>query len=283
MKKIQHHYISETYLKNFCDENNHVWVIGENDKIFFTNPNNIFKENHFNTVNGSLAIEENLSEIEGKFNSIIQDKIKKHILISVEEKALLSLYLSTIFNRVKIRRESEKKALEDLVTWADSFKGTISSAIPSTGKTINIEAIRKSLEDFKPFFAGSSYDVSFYVADYIFKMNWRFLLINNEGEFITSDNPAQLCRPEAENKYGLNAFGSRAGFAHIDSEFTVPLTPKIMVLAGWINNSDLDYIDIPVDWLNSLNYRTYRCADWVVSNKKEKLEELLKKAKNTSS
>jgi hypothetical protein len=280
MKKIQHHFISEAYLKNFTNEDDKICVIGENYKIFETNPNNIFKENHYNTVRGSLFIEDEMSEIEGKYNQIIQNKIKKKLRLDQGEKIIMAFYIATIFNRVRIRREMMEKSLKDMVSWADNFRGKdLSGLPPASGKTINIESIKKSLENFNPEFAVSSFKNSIYTTGFIYHMKWRFLIIQNDDVFITSDNPAHLCRPRAENKYGPNAFGARAGFKHEDAELTIPITPKTVILAGWINNTDLDYFTIPDSWVSQFNWRTMRSANWLVSNKRKKFEEILKKSK----
>jgi len=280
MKKIQHHFVSETYLNNFTNQDNKIFVLDDNDKIFPTNPNNIFKENHYNTVNGSLYIENNLSELEGFYNNILKNKIIKFIKLSEEEKMILALYFATIFNRVRIRREGMEKSLTDLVNWVDSFKNSDlpSAPISSSGKFIDIKKIKKALENFNPEFAASSFNTSLNTAGIIYQMKWRFLYTDSGDNFlISSDNPSCLCRPVAENKYGPNAFGSRAGLLHKDSELTIPLTPKIIVLTGWINNTDLDYIPMLDTLVNQFNYRTLRDAKWIVSNKKEKLDDIRKK------
>ncbi len=278
MKKIQHHFVSETYLRNFTNKQNKIFVLTDDDKIFDTNPNNIFKENHYNTVNGSLFIEDSISEIEGAYNTILKNKILKSTKLTDEEKTIFSLFVAFIHNRVRIRHELMEKSLTDLLSWADNFKGdNISSAVPSSGKTINIENIRERLKDFNPEFAGSSFRTSFHIADLLCQMKWRFLVIDSDDVFISSDNPAHLCRPTSENKYGPEAFGSRPGFIYKDAELTIPLTPQVILLASWINNADLDYLPIPDNWVCQFNYRTMRSANWLISNKKEKLEEILKK------
>ncbi len=81
-KKIGHHWLSEAYLRNFCNSKNRVCVLTPQNRIFETSPHNICKENHYNTVNGSLIIEDSLSVIEGEVFKIINGKIKNRTGVS---------------------------------------------------------------------------------------------------------------------------------------------------------------------------------------------------------
>jgi len=70
MKNKGHHHVTESYQLLFADANDRVTVLTPTGKIFTTNPENSFKEDHFYTVKmpgggGTLAVEKTLAQIEG--------------------------------------------------------------------------------------------------------------------------------------------------------------------------------------------------------------------------
>jgi|SRR3989339_397260 len=279
-KKIGHHYISEGYLRNFTNKKNRVCVLTPENRIFETSPNNICKENHYNTVNGSLIIENSLAEIEGEVFKIINNKIKGQIQLSKSDKDLLAYYVSLIFCRVKNRREGLRKSLNELVRWAENFKEKDDilnkAALPASGKSISISELKKGLGNFNQKFAVSSMSNAAHSTNYIVNMKWAFWTAPG-GTFITSDDPVSLCRPEAELKYGPRAMGSRAGLAHEDVELTFPITSEVLLLAGWRIERDLLYLPVPNNMINGLNYRTTRTANSLFATNRRVLNYILKK------
>ncbi|MCH7759021.1 DUF4238 domain-containing protein [Patescibacteria group bacterium] len=285
MKKIQHHYISKTYQNNFIGKNGKIYFLDPDGRIYASNPKNMFKEGHYNTVDGSLFIEDIMSEIEGLFSSIVNSKIKKKIIITKWEKILLSIYISTLLNRVRNNREGFRNFFKELVEWGENItdkeKRILKAVPPSKGKTYSLKEIRDILENFNSDFAVGSMDASLKVSSIIYNMKWRFLVAPKDLVFISSDNPVNLRRPEAEKKYGFNALGARLGLKYKDIQLTFPLTPEIILLAGWKNSDDLKYLEIPGSWIPQLNYTTAMRADTLFASKKDVLEKILKKTLQT--
>ncbi|PLX26817.1 hypothetical protein C0583_05995 [Candidatus Parcubacteria bacterium] len=281
MKKVYHHYISVTYQKNFADKDGKIWVLEEDDRIYKTNPLNKFKEGHYNTVNGSLDIEESLSELESEYSKIIKNKINNKEPINTTDKLWLSIYTSTIFNRIRLNREQFRGFLNDIAESSKNFSVNNSdSYLPpaSSGKGVSIDEIKEGLENFNSHFANSSMNTSLYVANYLYNMHWKLLTAPKDKNFISSDNPAHICSPEREKKFGPNAIGARAGFGHKDIEFTLPLTSNIVLYANWdlLTNNDIKYIDITERQFDNIIKRTVRSAKTVFGNNKEYLEFIIK-------
>src|SRR6266496_4279925 len=110
MKKIGHHYITESYQRNFSNEKGQVWVLMPSDDILCTNPENLFKENHFYTVSiptggATLFVEDTLAEIEGRFNTVVKNKIEKRLKLSDEDRVDIAAFISAMLGRTKIDRE----------------------------------------------------------------------------------------------------------------------------------------------------------------------------------
>lgn len=282
-KKIGHHWLSEAYLRNFCNSKNRVCVLTPQNRIYETSPHNICKESHYNTVNGSLIIENSLSVIEGEVFKIINGKVKSRKILNSEEKLLLAYYVSIIFCRVRGRREEFKKSFQEIIDWMGSFKQSKKSqkaSLPASGngKIYKLDDIKETLKNFNQRFAVSSMNLSEHSLGYIVNMKWAFFTAP-ENTFISSDDPVQLCRPEAELKYGPGAFGSMAGLRHKDVELTFPITSNTFLIAGWKieKENDLLYIPTPNDIIFGLNCRTMRHAENLFATNRQILKYILKK------
>lgn len=100
---------------------------------------------------------------------------------------------------------------------------------------------------------------------------------DNEGAFVTSDDPLVIRRPEAEKKYGRKAFGSRPGLMFKDTEITLPLSKDRLLLAGWILNED-SYCTPPKEMAECLNQRTIlHSSERVLASSKKQLDEIMTK------
>ncbi|MFH1522461.1 MAG: DUF4238 domain-containing protein [Patescibacteria group bacterium] len=282
-KKIGHHWLSEAYLRNFCNSKNQVCVLTPQNRIYETSPHNICKENHYNTVNGSLIIEDSLSVIEGEVFKIINGKIKEREILNNEEKLLLAYYVSIIFCRVRGRREWFRKSYEDIINWMGSFKQSKKfqeASLPASGngRTYKLDDMKKTLKNFNQRFAVSSMNLSEYSLGYIVNMKWVFFTAPKDS-FISSDDPVRLCRPEAEKKYGPLATGSLAGLKHEDVELTFPITPDTLLGASWKIKYDLIYTPIRSEKIFGINRRTIRHAKDLFATNKQILEHILQEDK----
>lgn len=284
MKKTKHHIISEFYQKGFIGDDNKIYYLMPNCKIISSSPYNMLKEEHYNTVRGSLFVEDIFSNVEGYIGLIIK-KIKEKKEITKDDKVVLSIYTSIVFNRNRIRRDKMKNFAKSVLNKFydtedrnNSEYSKIENADNNnyeSGAKISLDDFKKTYENFKEVFAVSSMSVSLDVWEIIYQMKWRFLFCSTENIFLSSDNPVNLCRPLAENKYGFGSCGARAGLAHEDVELTFPLAKNIALLAGWKNSDDLSYVDVPDDCISQINYRTIRNAETIFSGSKKLLESIL--------
>lgn len=279
-KKIYHHYITESYQRNFTDRDGLIWVLEPSGKIYRASPDNKFKERHFYTVFGSLFAEEGFSRIEGDFNRIIKDKIFHQKPLEIVERIAFSMFLALMLNKTKGHREKIKQFFQNIIqeTGNDKYSSKIeASAIPNNGKGVNIEEIKRGMKHFDSFHTIATINSSRELTAHILNMSW--IIFNSQGEgkqsFICSDSPLHLCSPEREKKYGVGSFGSRAGLRHKDAELTFPISSKVALLAGYNKGVDLVYKSADPRVIKEINYRTARGAEQLFANNRKILEDIL--------
>jgi len=269
MKK-RHHTVPRCYLQNFTDGEGFVWVLDVNNKIFKIKPENILVENHFYTItlkNGerSLVVEDTLADLEGKYALIYEEKISKNLPLSLEDKAVVSVFISAMMHRTRPNREGMRKMFEKmrdtLQEWREEYKSNPkardnASAMPSSGRSISLEEIEKGLEDFDEHHSAGLPDWMVSTAQPLFNMKWTIIRSEDPNQrFVTSDDPVSMRRPQSEMKYGRNAVGAVAGLVYRDVEVTIPLSKDQILLAGWILNDDT-YSYMPANMMEGLNQRT---------------------------
>lgn len=283
MKKTKHHIISEVYQRNFMGDDGKIYYLMPSNKIVPGNPSDMLKEEHYNTVKGSLFIEDIFSNTESYFGEVIR-RVKNREKLTKDDKIVLSIYTSMIFNRNRVRRDKMKNFAEKILNRTSEIEGessfkysdikSVDDNYKNNGK-ISLNDFKESYQNFNEVFSASSMDVSLSVWEIIYKMKWRFLLSPDNLFFLSSDNPVNLCRPLAENKYGFGSHGAVSGLRHSDVELTFPLTKNVALLAGWLNSDDLNYVDVPDNIVNQINYITVRSSEVVFSGEKQLLEIIL--------
>lgn len=279
-KKIHHHWITESYQRNFAGKDGLIWVLEPSGKIYKTSPDSKFKERHFYTVFGSLFAEEGFSRIEGDFNKIVKDKIFHQKPLEIMERIAFSMFLALMLNKTKGHRENIKQFLQNIIqeTGNDKYSSeTETAAIPNNGKGVSIEEIKRGMKHFDSFHTIATINSSRELTAYILNMSW-IIFNSQEGEkqsFICSDSPLHLCAPEREKKYGVGSFGSRAGLRHKDVELTFPISSKVAVLAGYNKGVNLMYKPADPRVIKQINYRTARGAEQLFANNRKILEDIL--------
>lgn len=290
MKK-RHHTVPKCYLENFTDNEGFVWVLDTKNSIFRIKPENILLENHFYTItlkNGekSLVVEDTLANIEGAYINIFQNKISKDYFLTVEERAKVAVFIAALYIRTSPYRENMRSAIVRLKSgmedWKKQFE-TMSeeskramSAIPSSGdgESISIEDLGNYIEDFNEHHSVNVIEYLAEVSQIIFNMKWS-IWKDQDSNFVTSDDPVVLLRPESIKKYGSKAIGSTPGLAYKDTELTLPLSKDRLLLAGWILNED-SYIDVPSDIVEKINHRTITGSSEKVITKSKEYAEIIK-------
>ncbi len=297
MKK-RHHTVPKCYLENFTDHEGFVWVLDTKNSIFRIKPENILLENHFYTItlkNGekSLVVEDTLANIEGAYIGIFQNKISKDCFLTMEERAKVAVFIAALYIRTSPYRENMRSALgrlkDGIEDWKKQFE-TMSdeskramSAIPSSssGESINIEDLDSYIKDFNEHHSVNIIEYLAKISQIIFNMKWS-IWKDQDSNFVTSDDPVVLLRPESIKKYGAKAIGSTPGLAYRDTELTLPLSKDRLLLAGWILNEDT-YMDVPSDIVEKINHRTITgSSERIITKSKEDAEKIKDKYTETT-
>lgn len=293
--KGQHYIPNKSYLKNFSDISGMIWVLDNKDKIYPTNPSNIFKEGYFYKISlkdnkgGTLLVENTLANIESAYGNIYHNKIDKKLLLSIEEKSIVSVFLAAMYLRTKNLRNNLKKMFEGLQSkleeWKTMFEKNkeardFSSSLPSdpNAQTFSLEDIKNVIENSDEYHTITMMDALPYIAQIIFDMRWCYLTTTDkENGFITSDSPFQILRPESIKKYGPQAFGSSPGLLYEDSEVTIPLSSQMAILAGWKLEQE-SIFEADKTFVEQINLRTIMHAnEKIIANNKSILERICNK------
>lgn len=290
MKK-RHHTVPKCYLENFTDSDGYVWVLDTKDNIFRIKPENILLENHFYTITlkdgeKSLLVEDTLANIEGAYISIFQSKIEKDLPITDEERATVAVFVAALYIRTSPYREGLRGALGTLRSGMEDWKKQFETmseeskramaAIPSSrnDQSISIDDLDRYLGNFNEHHSMNVIEQLPEIAQIIFDMKWCVWRDANSN-FVTSDDPVVLLRPESIKKYGPNAIGSRPGLLFKDTELTLPLSKDRLLLAGWILNEN-SYMNVPDDIVQKINHRTITGSSDRVVTKSQKDAEAIR-------
>lgn len=291
MKTIKHHYIAECYQKNFANDKGNVWVLDDNDRIFETNPKNLFKESHFYTAKGSLKGEETLSRIESEFSSTFRKVIAKQKMLDKSQKLAVAMFIASMLTRTKVYRRNWGKSIQDVLKMIDRIKEPVEKdplaarddgPIDPNVHAISIEEFEQAKNDMSTFHASSIMNTILEFSLFIYEMRWSFLVAPIGSTFICSDNPLHLCRPLAEKKYGRNSRESVAGLAHRDVELSIPISSSIAFFAGWENKLPEAYLTIQKHYVDQINVRTLRASSIIIADSKELLQNISSRKKSAS-
>jgi len=270
MKKGQHT-VPRCYLANFADKDGFVWVLDTKDKIFRIKPENILIENNFYTITlksgeKSLIVEDSLSDIEGLYAEIFKNKIEKNIPLADQERAVVSVFIGALYLRTRPQREGIRKMLQnlekDMEEWKKQFESLtqeqrdLASVVILRDKSqaISLTEVKEYIDDFENNYPRAMMRSLSRVAQIIFDMKWA-IFFNNDGLFVTSDDPITLLRPASIKKFGPNAIGSIPGLMYKDVELTLPLSRNRLLIAGWILEQN-SYLSMNNNLAKLIDHRT---------------------------
>ena len=291
MKQKGHHFITESYQRGFLDENDHVWILNPEGRIYNSNPVNCFKEDHFYTVSlpsggGSLAAEKTLAEIEGAFISVLKNKIEERGQLSFEDRMYVAMFVAAMFTRTKVQRNHFRKQHEHMIQKMEEMKKAIDEN-PSRkpfiqlergdGPTVTLEELKEHMTTFDSDESISTITLLRDIAPIIADMEWIIFSTQKEVPLLSSDNPLSMCSPERERQYGRRTIGATAGLEHSDVELTFPLSKTQALFASWRSSSSL-YENASTDLAQEINSRTRRTASNLISCNKYQLEEIIGRA-----
>lgn len=259
LKNKNHHYLAESYQRGFTDDNSHIWILTPENEIYNSNPSKTFKKHYFYIVKlptggGSLKVENSLSKIEGGYISALQ-KIERDQELNFEERAAVSMFIATMFNRTKIHRDSMREFFEEL--------------LPN-------KEIEGFMEGFDSHHSRSIMRIGINTALKIMSMHWTIFNTTRCKPFITSDNPLCMCSPSREKKYGINSFGATTGLRHGDAQMSFPLSKTHALLATW-NVKFPKRVTASANQVDQINYRSIRGAKNYIASQRYLLDEIVQK------
>ncbi|MDB5259867.1 MAG: hypothetical protein JWN37_98 [Candidatus Nomurabacteria bacterium] len=127
----RHHFIPDSYQRNFINNEGKVWVLDKEKKLFQTNPTNIFAEAYFYLLPGTteeeqLRVENLLGLIETDFGAIYKEKINIGLQMTQMEKGKLSYFVACMYLRTKFMRNQNldmyKKMRSAMQEWGEHYK-----------------------------------------------------------------------------------------------------------------------------------------------------------------
>src|SRR5215211_6045079 len=284
------HYVPLSYLQAWCDpkcprgQAPYVWltpVAGGPPKK--KSPKKILRETDMYTVVGKsggrdLSIERGLSRIEGKFARIRRDKLDKRLPLTLEEAAVVCMFVAAMFGRTKTYREHLRstwgRALDLMEKVEEAHKNAtpeqreqMQRALSPVGRPKDrnraiskeevVELVANPLQNMLPATVQA-------IAPQLIQIPWVVMVAPKGCAFVTSDAP---CVWFDKGEYETPRARYAGGLASPTIEVTMPLSPRqIIVFANRLRITGY-WTGLRRRDVESLNERTVAMADeFVVRN-----------------
>jgi|BioPla2DNA2_1021312.scaffolds.fasta_scaffold61932_2 hypothetical protein len=273
MNHKKQHYIPQTYLSSWCDiecpeeYEKYVWMFSYNGEIVKKkSPKNIFHETDLYTIvdddgNRVLDIEHGFSELENVFTIIRDNKLNKHISLTLEERYYILLFVAAIHNRTPSIRDYLSKQYCELLELGRLLKQDYEKASPEKrsamasigpiddkGRTFTLDDIEKLSSEPLQTLMLPRINAEFNCYS---KMFMSILCTDDEIGFITSDNPCVWFDPEA---YKRPPMYRAAGLGYKTIEVTMPISPSQAI---FISYTPLPfYVPVKISNVDSINRKT---------------------------
>lgn len=228
------HFVPKCYLSEFVDLNTpagyepYVWVFSKEGKNRKKRaPVNIFTENHLYTIEfegeKDFSIEQNLSQIEGRFVEVMKVVKKKKPLTS-HEHAYLCIFVAAQLQRTLRFKRNQEDFIQQLID-----RGGEMTAAHGVSESKQVKELVKYKKDIHKLQLMESLP---FLANILQQMSIAFLCSSDvkKHPFITSDDPCVLFNPDLQWQrfYG-------PGFGQKNVQLTLPLSPEITVMFTWAN------------------------------------------------
>ncbi len=225
------HYVPACYLREFVDPRDGLlWVFSKDGKnVRRQKPEKTFTSNHLYTINISgnkdYRIEQTLSNIEGNYAGIFQNKIKKKLPLTDYEHIILCVFVAAQLQRTLRMKKNHENFIQQIIEHGKQLlivhgKDTNSKQMQEWESYKN-DIHKLQLLDGLPF-----------LTNILHQMSVAFVCSANAQKhwFITSDDPCTLFNPDLQWQrfYG-------PGFGQKNVQLTMPLSPEITVLFCWAN------------------------------------------------
>lgn len=279
----QQHKVPRCYLEAFTDDTGTLWEADQRYNLRPNKPTNVLTEHDYYTVRfpdgkgGTLHIEkEVLGSLETAYADIYDRVLKHKKSITTHDKAVLSLFIASMMERVPARREALNDFFKEISEVHESLKGVIpeddarfATPVQKNANSIPLSELVKMGEDVGSLHSSSIPHTVAGIAPIIFDMKWSFMVtIDKAVPFITSDCPCVLYNPNIPEKSIY-----RAGLIQKNVQVTLPLSPELALLCGWQLNHDFTYLPVPQAMVHTVNKHTMTYATTLISNDKDFLEE----------
>jgi len=289
----KHHKIPRVYLEGFTGSDGKLWVADKNLKIFAQSPHGLLTENDYYTIrfpsgSGTLDIETKyLGGIEASYGNLFVSKISKLQRLTDEEKAILSIFVASMLERQPASRIALDRFFADVKEHVEHLKmippekrNVFAAIPPSDSEGIPADVFLEAGKDVASLHTSLIPGTVTKIAPIIFQMHWAFIVRpDSSNPFITSDNPCVMVNPPAERKWGKGTFGSAPGLAQKHIELTLPLSSDVSLLCGWEYKGDLEYVQLPSEYITDTNQRTSRHASILIGRDKAMLERIVSRIK----
>lgn len=226
------HYVPRCYLAGWVDPNTpasqepYVWVFNRGERKGRKKaPSNLFAKTDLYTLRldtgeKSYVIEETLSNLESKYATIFQEKIKNSFPLTEEEHIFLCAFVSVMLQRTLRHRDNLERFIDELIGHTEALERA--HEIPPHES----DRLKRFKQDgHKVGMIRSMPDITRLLT----KMSIAFLCAGGGSKFVTSDDPCNLFNPDLQWQriYG-------PGLAQKNVSLTLPLSPDIMLCMSWM-------------------------------------------------
>jgi hypothetical protein len=229
---------------------------------------------------GTLYIEKDvLGNIETAYADIYVRVLKPRKPLNLHDKAVLSLFIASMMERVPARREAWEDLFSQLRKFNEFAKDVTpeqaarySTPMPQNANSIPLSEALKAGEDVGSLHSSLIPDTVAKTAPIIFDMKWGFMVTDDpKVSFITSDCPCVLHNPNLPEKSIY-----QSGLIQKKVELTIPFSPTLALLCGWDLEEDSLYLPVPQRMIHTINKRTMTYATNLICDSKDFLAEYIR-------
>ena len=257
MKNKNQHYVTEAYLKAWCDpitpNGAFVWAINKiYKKVFRKSPKTLFTEKDFYTVINAegerlIALEDRLADIESAFISLRKNKLEKRIQLDYNDKKIISLFASTMYSRTSLQKSEQKEI------WSEWFETTESLPVEYSRRVKQhpvFDQISQLSTQPMPYHMFHFVNL---IMPYIVQMTCTILETEDVPGFITSDNPCFWFDPAIfDPTKPMTFFGVGSPTLNI----LLPISPKQLISLEINGQDGYRPIDSQPGFIDTLNQLT---------------------------
>ena len=248
--KNQHIIPANAYLKQFIDSNTpkgyepYVWIFERGKRVGKKKaPKNILSETDFYTLKTKFGgkdytIEKSLAQLEGKYASIFERKIKNKLPLDNYEHIILCAFVAAMLQRTLKQKENIEGFLDQIIKMTEEMEKAHGV---SPKKSLELKKQKENAHKI------SVIQMIPHITKILLKMNLAFLCNDKSVSFITSDSPCFLfnSRLQWQRFYG-------PGLMQKHVEIRMPLSPEISICFSWINNLR-GYLQVDKDLVHEFN------------------------------